>query len=351
MANQECEIRVLTTNANGRDRVLEVPTDMETPIQDNLKVRYCRRQRAESISISLWHELHPLIDWADVVHLEAVYSFPTIPTLWLARRLQKPVVWSPRGALARWSGARHPWLKNIFDQTCRMSLGKRLLFHFTSEQEQEGSLKRFRGAQSVVIPNGVEIPKTSSRVSSNGNSKLHLLYLGRLDPIKGIENLLDACVRLDDLAVPDWELTIAGGGEPAYTEHLRRMAGQDGIAGRVRLIGPVEGESKEAAFAGADMVVVPSHSENFCIVAAEALVRGIPVIASRGTPWSGLESHGCGLWVKNDPRGLAEAVARLSRMPYKAMGEKGRAWMQAEFTWGSIGARMLEVYRGLIHES
>jgi glycosyltransferase involved in cell wall biosynthesis len=58
-----------------------------------------------------------------------------------------------------------------------------------------------------------------------------------------------------------------------------------------------------------------------------------------------LEQKECGLWVENDPATLAEAVSKISDMPLRDMGLRGRDWMQREFTWDSVGKRMLEVYR------
>jgi glycosyltransferase involved in cell wall biosynthesis len=93
--------------------------------------------------------------------------------------------------------------------------------------------------------------------------------------------------------------------------------------------------------------VVPSFSENFGMVVAEALATGVPVIASTGAPWSEIERHGCGFSVENDPQSLVEAINRISSVPLAAMGKKGRVWMEREFTWPSVAQRMNEVYRGL----
>ena len=341
-AEAGCEVRVLTTNANGRDQVLDVPVNVETRLADHLTVQYCAREWPESISSALIRRLYSYIRWAEVVHLEAVYSFPTIPTLWVARKLHKPVVWSPRGALARWSGARRPWLKSVYDRACAEARGERLLFHFTSEPERAASLKRFAGLEGVVIPNGVLYPEAIYH--EDRGEKLRLLYLGRLDPIKGIENLIEACRRLNGLLEGKWQLTIAGGGEARYTEKLKTLIGRLGLAESVRMAGRVEGQEKVKLFAQADVVVVPSHLENFCIVVAEALAHGVPVVASRGAPWQELEGHGCGLWVNNDPESLARGMDQISRMPLIDMGEKGRAWMKAEFSWDRVAAQMIQLY-------
>jgi glycosyltransferase involved in cell wall biosynthesis len=75
------------------------------------------------------------------------------------------------------------------------------------------------------------------------------------------------------------------------------------------LVGEVLSEAKKRLFENSDVAVVPSHTENFAIVVAEALAHGVPVIASMGTPWNRLDEMKCGLWVDNDAVSLADAFA------------------------------------------
>ena len=91
-----CEVRVLTTDTDGIGRNLQVANDRDVAV-DGLQVRYCHKLFRNSVSAGLLRVLGEYIEWADVVHLIAVYSFPTFPTLAYCRRLQKPLVWSPRG--------------------------------------------------------------------------------------------------------------------------------------------------------------------------------------------------------------------------------------------------------------
>jgi glycosyltransferase involved in cell wall biosynthesis len=124
-----------------------------------------------------------------------------------------------------------------------------------------------------------------------------------------------------------------------------------GLNERVRLVGEALGDAKKKLFENSDVVLVPSYKENFGIVVAEALAHGIPVIASRGTPWSNLERKGCGLWVENDPRTLASAIRKISTMPMRDMGVRGREWMQADFSWRSVANQMLDLYRESVRVS
>ena len=113
------------------------------------------------------------------------------------------------------------------------------------------------------------------------------------------------------------------------------------------LTGEVLADAKERVFQNADLCVVPSFTENFAIVVAEALARAVPVIASHGTPWQAVEPHGCGVWIDNSPESLAAAIARLRSGPLREMGARGREWMQRDFSWDTIGARMMAVYTDL----
>jgi glycosyltransferase involved in cell wall biosynthesis len=117
----------------------------------------------------------------------------------------------------------------------------------------------------------------------------------------------------------------------------------------VRFIGKVHGRPKRAFFESINLLAVPSHTENFAMVVAEALAAGIPVIASRGTPWAGLEDRGCGLWVDNSAQSLAEAIRRMSDAPLAAMGLRGRQWMAADFSWDAAARAMCTLYGSLVY--
>ncbi len=341
VARLGCQVRVLTTNANGLNDVLPVDTTREHRLGDGLMVRYCARRLRHSVSTELLRLLPDLVRWADVVHLTAVYSFTTFPTLATARRQSKPVVWSPRGALQRWSGSRRPAMKSLWDMISAGLAPHPLVLHVTSEPERSESLAKIPAARAQLIPNGVEIPAGVCHLEATG--PFRLLYIGRIDPKKGIENLLEACARLDF----PWTLTIAGTGDPGYLRSIADRIHTRGLEGKATLAGEVLGEAKERAFQSADLCVVASFTENFAMVVAEALARAVPVIASRGTPWQEVEENGCGLWIDNHPESLAAGISRLRSAPLREMGLRGREWMQRDFSWDAIGARMTALYQGL----
>lgn len=343
--NPDIQLRVLSTDTAGphRDQKLRVES-VPTRLASGYDVYYCKRWFGADIAPGMFWRLWSLIRWADVVHLNAVYSPPTIPTLAVSRVLNKPVVWSTRGALQRWEGSTRPRVKSIWNRLCNSLCDeRRVMLHFTSEGEREESRASIPDVQTAIIPNAVELPETDDHSPPRGND-LRLLYLGRLHPIKGIENLLQALVLVDSHV----SLSICGDGDKEYRRTLERWVSDLGLNSRVEFRGHVSGASKSRALSDADVCIVPSFKENFCLVAAEALAHSVPVIASKGTPWAGLEDKRCGYWVENSPGGLAEAVTRMRQAPREEMGRRGREWIKREFSSAAIASAVTECYRSLL---
>ncbi|HBB98024.1 MAG TPA: glycosyl transferase family 1 [Blastocatellia bacterium] len=341
--NDDIQLQVLTTDADGPQRRIDL-SSIEPDKKRNFAIHYCRRTIHPDISLKLLARLPAMIRGADVVHLNGVYSFTTIPTLALCRLMRKPVVWSTLGALQRWRGTRRERMKHIFERACdAFCEGERVVLHTASDEEEFESRRRINNVSSIVIPYGTCVPNLDhERVTHKG--PLRLLFIGRLDPIKGIENLLRAMT----LAKAGVTLSVCGEGDAAYEGLLRLRVSEFGLESRVRFHGAVVGDAKDQHFREADICVVPSFKESFGAVVTEALARAVPVIASRGTPWQKLEELGCGLWIGTEAEDLAQAINRAATMPLTEMGRRGREWMKRDFSWDRTAAKLIQTYRNLI---
>jgi len=112
----------------------------------------------------------------------------------------------------------------------------------------------------------------------------------------------------------------------------------------------LHGVAKDEAFAHASLFILPTRSENFGNVVAEALAQGVPVITTTGAPWVGLLEHGCGWWIAPDAPALASTLREAMTLPpteLRAMGERGRSWMHATHSWERVAQAMAEAYRAL----
>jgi glycosyltransferase involved in cell wall biosynthesis len=172
------------------------------------------------------------------------------------------------------------------------------------------------------------------------------LFLGRLNWKKGLDRLLAAFARVDDA-----RLVIAGNDDDRYRPALEERARQLGLADRVTFTGPVHGASKAALLTGAQLLVLPSYSENFGNVVLEAMAAGRPVVV---TPEVGLApvvaSTGAGLVAEGGPERLSRAMATLLGDPALRldMGRRGEHAVAARFSWPAVAAQMESLYASLI---
>lgn len=283
----------------------------------------------------------------DIVHNHSLWSMVNVAAGWVVPGKRAKLVVSPRGTLSPWALAHSRGRKRLLWPLQRQVLARADLLHATSEAEYRDIRARGFGAPVAVIPNGIDVPASVPRVPSDAGYTL--LFLGRLHPVKGLDRLLDAWASLER-QFPQWQLVIAGKGEPAHEAEVKAQAARLGLQ-RVRFPGPLYGQDKAAAYRAADLFVLPTHSENFGMVVAEALAHGCPAIVSKGAPWSGLEQEGCGWWIEHDVPTLQASLARAMALPVetlRAMGLRGREWMLREYGWASIAQRMAAAYAWLL---
>ena len=285
---------------------------------------------------------------SDILHIHGLWLMPNIYPAWVARRTGTPLVISPRGMLGQSALQYSRMKKRLFWRALQGSaVASAACLHATSTQEYE-DIRRFglRGPV-AVIPNGVDIPK-HDLVPKQGNATKTVLFLGRIHPKKGIDQLIGAWARIQQ-KYPDWQLRIVGPLNSPYSKTLQKMIAKLG-ASRVQLCGPLYGVDKTQAYDNADLFVLPSLNENFANSVAEALALGTPVISTKGAPWEGLESHGCGWWVDHGVNSLAISLDRAMSLDWEQlrnMGKAGRAWMARDFDWDSIALGMSSVYSWL----
>lgn len=350
-------VRVITTDMGCKVAQLHSDSGSRRKFAPlNYKVSYARCYLGRDIAPTLLITLMQEIREADIVHLTGVYSFPALPTLVMARAARKPVLWSPRGALlasTNWKSAAHQNTKRAWELVCtKLSSKAQTVLHVTSEPELTASLSRMPQLRAVMIPNGIRIPQNIAQPQhqptreKREDQTLRALFIGRLHPIKALENLI---VALSILPQGFATLTILGKGDDAYETELVSLVVRLGLTRSVSFYGHIEEEAKQEAYAEADVCVLPSHSENFGMVVAEALAIGTPVIAGPGVPWPELEVRNCGIWTKdNGPEYLAQALIDISQRNRKKMGQNGRRWMQSEFNWDQISRRFVSVYEAML---
>lgn len=290
----------------------------------------------------------------DIIHDNGIWSPSSIAATTAAGRLRLPYVVSLHGMLEPWALNHRRFKKRL----AWPAYQHRLLtaaagLHATAPPECQSIRARFPDHPIGVIANGVDGPDSpvdpAHRIGANRRT---LLVLSRLHPVKNLPGLVTAFARLaPDPAFADWSLAIHGPDADGHRAVVATAIAAAGMTDRIRLGDAVPESGKAALFADADLFILPSFSENFGIVVAEALAHGVPVIASTGTPWAELPRVGAGWHVAPDPDSLAHALATAMALPAAAraeMGARGMAHARQVFSWDRIADQMLGFYDWLL---
>ena len=272
----------------------------------------------------------------------------------LAERRGIPRVVSTRGMLEPWA-LSHKRLKKTLAWWLyqRRDLKHARCHHTTAEAEARNVQNLGLGVPVVAVPNGVDVPEERPWLVGPGAERAvrrrrTALFLGRIYPVKGLPMLIEAWARVRPYG---WLLRIAGPDEAGHQKQVEKAVSAAGLGEVVSFIGPVGHQMKKSAFFDADLFVLPTHSESFGIVVAEALAHGLPVLTTTGAPWSILPESGCGWWVDATVDGVAEGLRQatiLDPETLRSMGAKGRALVSAKFGWKRVADRMLSTYEAIL---
>lgn len=346
------EVHVFTSSMDG-------PTDLDVPIgtavdMDGVLVRYFRVPLLRRL---IWcpamrTALKSEASTFDIIHLHSVFLWPT----WAAARIAKaagvPFLVSPRGMLGpevirrKSRFVKSAWIRLIEEKTLRESAA----VHVTSELEaEEIKSLRLRLPRLAYVPNGVSSPADYSTLESGPFAQLprpYALFLSRISWKKGLDRLIKSWKW-----VPDLTLIIAGNDEENYLPQLVALAGSEGVLDRVRFVGEVSDQHKWALYEHATLFILPSYSENFGNVVAEAMAAACPVIVTKEVGLASLVLEtGAGVVADGEPALLANAINELrsDEARRKRCGLAGQRAVRAKLSWDAVALQLTEVYRSVI---
>jgi glycosyltransferase involved in cell wall biosynthesis len=226
-------------------------------------------------------------------------------------------------------------------------LGAAEVIHVTSTDEAR-SVRQMGCFQPIaVIPNGVAVPPVVPGPHPL-RPRRRALFLSRIHPIKGILTLVSAWAHVRPHG---WELLIAGPDFDGHRAEVEALVRRERLSEVITISDPVTDDEKWKVFAESDLFVLPTVTENFGIVVAEALASGVPVITTTGAPWEAVATNGCGWWIEPGVEALRSALEEATTMTDSQrheLGRKGRAYVAREFSWQHIAQDMREVYRWMV---
>ena len=306
----------------------------------------------------------------DLVHIHGLWNLRLHKIAVACRQMGIKYIIAPRGMLEPWS-LQQKWLKKRLarflyqdnDLKCAAAL------HATAGSEAEQFRKLGFKNPVIISPNGVNVPK-SLEPRNTLNTRKRVLFVSRMHPKKGVLELVEACAKLFSSSsvysvVKNWccELvyTVNGDFEHEYEAKVKARVNELGLQDQFVFTGALNDDEKWKAYARADLFVLPTYSENFGIVVAEALWAGVPVITTKGTPWGELETWKCGKWIDlpeegSNPSDWPALVTALMEMmslsdaERREMGERGRKLVEEKYTWEAVVKAMVEGYERVVRE-
>lgn len=359
LARRGHHVTVLTTDAldqhsrgdNPNDEIIDGVRVLRIPnLSPRLRGRFnlSTPQGMKALGRSLLPEM-------DVVHC---HEFRTVENLLVtpdAAALGKPLVLSPHGTLAQSTG--RSTLKVYWDRLLSPAVAQRFdhVVGLTAQEVADAQAlwanfgRRQIPATFSAIPNGIDPDEYTNLPGREifreryrlGDTPI-CLFMGRLHPRKGALLLANT---FRAAKISDTKLVIAG---PDEGEMAQIQALDDE---HIILTGYLGGADRLAAFAAADMFVLPAVGEGLPMVVLEAMGAGLPVIVSPGCNLPEVAEHGAGLEISPEIEPLSAALkALLTDADQRAkMGDAAQKLVREKFTWDSIAIQLEQVYHEISH--
>ena len=295
----------------------------------------------------------------DIIHQHGIWTGVSSATLIFAHEKKIPTVIAPHGSLNQWVLNLSAWKKKIALAVYeKANLRSASCLHATSENE----IADFRnyGLKNPIayIENGIQ----EKYLIQNGNAARFrirynikdeeriLLYMARITPKKGLLMLIHSIKSIKD-QFENWQLIIAGVDEFNHKREVELLISELHLEDRIKIIGPLFNESKEDAFAAAEVFILPSHSEGSPMVVLDSLAAGVPVITTRAASWEDLNKYNCGWWTDITETSITKALKEAIDLPKNdllIMGERGKELISLKYTWAQLAKKTLELYNWLL---
>jgi glycosyltransferase involved in cell wall biosynthesis len=361
LINRGIEAEIATTNDNG-NTLLDVPLGQCTQYQE-APTRFFERFSpalhslrefafSSELTTWLWQNIHQY----DLLHIHAIFSYPSTAAMAIARHQQVPYIVRPLGQLCEWSLQQSARKKQVYLNLIeRGNLNRSQALHVTSQQEQQEVSQLGLSTPSFILPHGVSIPPIVKDARIRLRQHLNIpadepiiLFLSRLHPKKGLDYLIPALGKLTD---SHFTFVIAGSGSASYEAEVESLLVSHGIRNRTHLTGFVKGEIKNLFMQGADLFALTSHSENFGVAVVEALAAGTSVLVTPGVALASVvKQHQLGYVTELDVPAIAMAVQQALDcfQETKKMGDRARQFVVRKYSWDYITNQMQQVYTNII---
>lgn len=299
-----------------------------------------------------------LVEGADIVNLMSNWTLINAVVYRSAKKLGKPYTVCPAGALPLFG--RSKILKKIYSYYIGLEIILRANGHIAISSNEIGHFKSY-GVQPdrvTIIPNGINPDDFSEGNGERFRKKYGIgdapmiLFLGRLNIIKGPDMLLEAFCRIAHNArMKPYHIVFAGSDDGGVLDTLNRMVGEAKVKERVHFIGHVGGSAKADVYQAADFLVIPSRQEAMSIVVLEAGITGTPVLITDQCGFDDVAAVMGGVVVEASVEGLREGLLAMAANTdkLKIMGQKLEKFTRENFLWEHAANKYLGLFSKILN--
>lgn len=286
----------------------------------------------------------------DIIQVQSIWDYCYHKLIKVAVEFKIPYVITPRGMLEPWC-IRQKMIKKKLALAIYQykDLNNAACIYTTSEMESMHVRDMRIKVPCSIIPNGLEIDGYPCR-NSRTQVKKRVLFLSRIHEKKGIEILIDVWKNIY-LDFPEWCVEIVGNGDSKYIDSLKAKISSLGLGQAISILPPVFGEDKVSLYQESALFVLPSYSENFGMVIAEAMSCGVPVITTTNCPWTVLNDSNTGWCIDLNIDNLEKAIRHALSMETSElfdMGQRASKLIYENFNYRSVALKTKELYRWII---
>lgn len=351
LAQSAIEVDLVTTNAN-------VDTPLDVPLQvwhdrEGYRIQYFpswnRQDLIWSTSLLAWLVQH-VRDY-DVVHTHCLFMPLSSAANWICRWHRVPFVMTPHGMLEPWALSQKAWKKRLYYSAIEQPMLKQAKAIHVLTSIEADQVRSLGLNQTVVVPNGIHRREFESLPDANlfyqqfpeTRDRRLILFLGRLDPKKGLDLLAPAFASVHQ-RFPQTHLVIAGPDMIGYLPTVQAFFEDLNLVQHVTFTGMLSGELKLAALAAASFYVCPSYSEGFSMSVLEGMAAGLPCVITEGCNFA--EAAQVVQVVKPTSCAIAQALIHaIAARSADQAGSQARQFVFQNYTWERSAARLIEAYR------
>ncbi|MEM7715385.1 MAG: glycosyltransferase [Cyanobacteria bacterium P01_A01_bin.68] len=357
VGNQGISVDVITTNANSHEN-LSVPLNKWID-EANYRIRYfpCWYKNDFIVSASLSNWLFNHVAQYDLVHTNTIFALVISLVHWICRFHHVPYIITPRGMLEPWALSYKAWKKKLYYTLVeKPALQKSNAIQVLTNAEAE-HVKSLGFQNFIIAPNGIHRQEFETLASPELfyqdfpaiQNKNLILFLGRIDPKKGLDLLAPAFAKVHKL-FPKTHLIVAGPDSIDFLPTVKDYFKQEGCLDAVTFTGMLTGSIKHAALAAANLYVAPSYSEGFSMSVLEGMASGLPCVITTGCNFPEAAAAQAAYVVDIDADAIADALFQCLSNPQqsKEMGKKARQFIFDNYTWEQAAKKLINSYTEII---